>query len=428
MRGRSGWDVQARGGASKLRDSPAQLARDAGSRMKRRRSRASIVGAAFVAAALRLALSPAAEAQGDDTPPLPPVLERGLLGVSCADERAAGEPICQQWRRRYEAWKRLRKATTEVARLEAETARLAAEADRLGRQRGLFGFDVDYLCTPGSVETLPVCHEYLKLKARLDAARAELLAATQPPDDQLPAAPSPETGLSEKVNCSEVDASKTLRCQRWFQELTAQRRQSELRRKIARLAAEADRLGSQRGLFGFNVDYLCTPGSVETLPVCHEYLKLKARLDAARAAYAALTGSDQAILEGAAIYLVLVNASNRYFADETELKAQIKALYLKKSPYWPDGELSTPIGRPLESPAQQAFLKEVLGMSATELDEYWRRLEASQGVLPPPEVLSARGLLQRVARNKGAFAVVGERRVRRLPAKVRILFWFAASQ
>ena len=120
-------------------------------------------------------------------------------------------------------------------------------------------------------------------------------------------------------------------------------------------------------------------------------------------------------------FLVVVNANNRFSADETSMKAQLRRLYLKQQRTWPNAEECLPIGRPDESAAHDAWLQ-FLDMTEEQLSEHWLTLKQTTGDTPPESVTSVRSLLRQIARNKGAFSIIEDAEARKLPAKVRVLF------
>ena len=104
-----------------------------------------------------------------------------------------------------------------------------------------------------------------------------------------------------------------------------------------------------------------------------------------------------------------------------------RQLYLGKRQEWPDTARGRPIDRPAESGAYRAFAEAILGMSPVELASFWSRAETANGDRRPPAIGPVKLLLRRIAREAGAFGVIAEDEVERLPARVRILFRFRAS-
>ncbi len=104
-------------------------------------------------------------------------------------------------------------------------------------------------------------------------------------------------------------------------------------------------------------------------------------------------------------FAVVVNAGNTYSADDAGLKTQIKRLYLKESSSWPSGDEALPFGRADDSPEQLAFMKNVLGMSANELEGHWLKLKQISGETPPRAIGSGRILARQIGKNPGAFGI-----------------------
>ena len=126
-------------------------------------------------------------------------------------------------------------------------------------------------------------------------------------------------------------------------------------------------------------------------------------------------------------FVVVVNAENHFAATEEAARSELRRLYLKSKSAWPDTVVAVPYARPTTMPAQKAFVEHVLGFDETDLERHWRRLRETTGARPPETVESARELLQRVARNPGAFGVVGRDEAPKLPANVRVLLVLQAD-
>ena len=144
--------------------------------------------------------------------------------------------------------------------------------------------------------------------------------------------------------------------------------------------------------------------------------------------FTGLWNPSPATTSSAATYLVVVNANNRFSANQETMKAQIKRMYLKQQLVCPNDDESVPFGRPPDNPAHQAFVIQILDMTTGELNSHWTRLQQTTGKLPPDSVSSVRSLLRQISRKKGAFSIIEEGETRKLPAKVRILFRFDTEQ
>lgn len=127
--------------------------------------------------------------------------------------------------------------------------------------------------------------------------------------------------------------------------------------------------------------------------------------------------SPAAIAEG---YVIVVNAANSSNADTDE----IKNLFLKKRTIWSDGITAEPMARGHGSAEQEAFLKYVLGMTQTELDNYWASEKSKTGATAPREVRSKNILLRQISRKDGSFGVLRKEDAASLPDSVKILMDF----
>ncbi len=127
----------------------------------------------------------------------------------------------------------------------------------------------------------------------------------------------------------------------------------------------------------------------------------------------------------AAEYAVIVNANNPDAGKGAAMKEVVKRLFLKEQTSWPSGVPAKPLARPASSPAQQAFMAEVLGMDQAALDQHWLHLKQTKGETPPRAVGSALILTRLVGKYPGAFSVVAAEEVARLPDSVTILFRFS---
>jgi len=127
-------------------------------------------------------------------------------------------------------------------------------------------------------------------------------------------------------------------------------------------------------------------------------------------------------------YVVLVNANNRYNAADGDMVAQVRRLYLRDEAAWPDSFEIDPFRRLGGSDVQKAFRALVLGMTPEELGAHWRRLNAASGEAPPKVFVQSRDLVRAVARHEGGLGVVAAWEVKKLPAKVRVLFEFSARE
>lgn len=129
-------------------------------------------------------------------------------------------------------------------------------------------------------------------------------------------------------------------------------------------------------------------------------------------------------LAQAADFAVIVNAENPFSADEAGAKAQVARLFLKQQTQWPGGTEAVPFARDAGSPEQSAFEASILGMSAAEQDDHWKRLKQTTGEAAPRGVGSTSILVRQVAKNPGAFGVISLQDAGKLGAGAKVLLEF----
>jgi ABC-type phosphate transport system substrate-binding protein len=99
-------------------------------------------------------------------------------------------------------------------------------------------------------------------------------------------------------------------------------------------------------------------------------------------------------------------------------KAVVAQIFLRQVPKWGDGSPIEPVDHSLTSPLRLAFAREVLGMSALELHQYWTHAVAA-GTLPPPVKDSDKETIAYVASHPGAIGYVAAGTT--VPGTVKIL-------
>lgn len=123
-------------------------------------------------------------------------------------------------------------------------------------------------------------------------------------------------------------------------------------------------------------------------------------------------------------YAVIVNAQNSFMADELSSKQLVKNLFLRLMESWPSGVRARPLARHSSSSEHSALLSRVLNMTEPELALHWLTLKQKNGKTPPRVVKSTRILFKLVGKDQGAFAVVEQAALTRLPSDVRVLLKF----
>lgn len=135
-----------------------------------------------------------------------------------------------------------------------------------------------------------------------------------------------------------------------------------------------------------------------------------------------LTG--QVVSAVAQDYAIVVNAANDYSASEDEMRTTVRRLYLKEQSEWPNGITAEPFAREADDPAHQAFLSNILGMSAADAENHWLRVKQTRGETPPRTVGSGRIIMRLIGRQDGAFGIVSAEDAEGAGSDVRILMRF----
>ena len=95
----------------------------------------------------------------------------------------------------------------------------------------------------------------------------------------------------------------------------------------------------------------------------------------------------------------------------------IKNIYLKKRRFWHETKLTT-LNLPPQSRLRQSFEKDVLGMSAKALENYWMR-QHYKGQRPPYRLKSPQSVLIFVKKVKGAIGYIPQSLVDK---EVRVIY------
>jgi len=100
----------------------------------------------------------------------------------------------------------------------------------------------------------------------------------------------------------------------------------------------------------------------------------------------------------------LVLITNRDNSIKSLTRDDIKRIYLKKRRFWGEMKLTT-LNLPPDSTLRQDFEKNILGMSAKELENYWMR-QHYRGQRPPYRLKSSQSVLIFVKKVKGAIGYI----------------------
>lgn len=105
----------------------------------------------------------------------------------------------------------------------------------------------------------------------------------------------------------------------------------------------------------------------------------------------------------AADFKVVVNDANPVDGlDEDELSR----IFLKKTTRWPNGSAVLPVDGSPDSAVRESFSRAVHDKEVPWIKSYWQRQIFSGRETPPPELASARDVLDYVSRTPGAIGYV----------------------
>jgi len=101
--------------------------------------------------------------------------------------------------------------------------------------------------------------------------------------------------------------------------------------------------------------------------------------------------------------VIIVNAGN----PVSELSPlEIQKYLLKKSLSWPNGKKVKSVDRKGSPPEREIYLKNVVKMSANQLDKYWVSARYKKGVPLPPKLSGDQQIIEYVQSFKGAISYV----------------------
>lgn len=100
-------------------------------------------------------------------------------------------------------------------------------------------------------------------------------------------------------------------------------------------------------------------------------------------------------------FRVVVHASNRVTSLS---RAELSAIYMKRTRSWPDGREIVPVDRQSASRLRERFSRAVHGKSVAYVTRYWQRLIFSGRAVPPRELRSDAAVLDFV---RGSAEAIG---------------------
>jgi len=104
-----------------------------------------------------------------------------------------------------------------------------------------------------------------------------------------------------------------------------------------------------------------------------------------------------------AVYKVIVNSANPATTLKREMVAQG---FLSRKVAWSWGPSVDPVDQSMTSPIREAFSKEILGMPALGVQNYWRRRLLETREYPPQVKANDTEVIAQVAKNAGGIGYI----------------------
>jgi len=104
-----------------------------------------------------------------------------------------------------------------------------------------------------------------------------------------------------------------------------------------------------------------------------------------------------------AIYKVIVNSANPATSLKREMVAQ---LFMSRKLSWSHGPAVEPVDQSMTSPIREDFSKEILGMPALGVQNYWRRRLLETREYPPQVKANDTEVIAQVAKNAGGIGYI----------------------
>lgn len=110
------------------------------------------------------------------------------------------------------------------------------------------------------------------------------------------------------------------------------------------------------------------------------------------------TGADEAV------FRVVVHPDN---PATSITRAELSAIYMKRTRSWRDGREIVPVDQPAGSPVRERFSRAVHGKNVAYVTRYWQRLIFSGRGIPPRQLQNDAAVLELVKNNRDAIGYVG---------------------
>ena len=102
-------------------------------------------------------------------------------------------------------------------------------------------------------------------------------------------------------------------------------------------------------------------------------------------------------------FVVIVPSSNPILSIS---RADLSAIFMRKTRTWRDGSQIIPVDQPATSRAREVFSRSVHGKTVAFVTRYWHRLIFSGRGIPPIEVGSNAAVIEFVKTNRGAIGYI----------------------
>ena len=120
------------------------------------------------------------------------------------------------------------------------------------------------------------------------------------------------------------------------------------------------------------------------------------------AALPALAGEEAFRIEGAS-FNVVVHRDN---PTTSITRAELSAIYMKRTRSWRDGSEIVPVDQPASSRVRERFSRAIHGKNVAYVTRYWQRLIFAGRGIPPRQLQNDAAVLELVKNSRGAIGYI----------------------
>ena len=106
---------------------------------------------------------------------------------------------------------------------------------------------------------------------------------------------------------------------------------------------------------------------------------------------------------GEAAFRVIVHRDN---LTTSITRAELSAIYMKRTRSWGDGREIVPVDQPVSSPVRERFSRSILGKNVAYVTRYWQRLIFSGRGIPPRQLQNDAAVLELVKNSRDAIGYI----------------------